>query len=286
MTLDRLAVSLETKIAEGEYGIIFAGKVRIGTESRVAAIKQPKPLHRARFALEMKLMSEIDVAGGHKYNIVKVLGFVEGDDPLLVLEFHRLGSLESYFARMKRVDSGSSTKPTCSQLTKYGLDVARAMGFLEARHFVHRDLAARNVLLTDDYVCKLTDFGLSRSTASKGYYRASDCSPQVPCRWMAPETLDRSVSTIESDRWSFAVLLWEIFSLGEWPYAKISENSEILKHIQEEGRRLSKPAVCPDKIYQLMLRCWSNDPNERPPFDQIYNELDLAQATTKSQYRK
>ena len=45
------------------------------------------------------------------------------------------------------------------------------MGFLETNLIVHRDLAARNVLLTSKKQCKVADFGLSRNTAGKDYYR-------------------------------------------------------------------------------------------------------------------
>ena len=105
-------------------------------------------------------------------------------------------------------------------------DVAAAMAFLETSLIVHRDLAARNVLLTTDMVCKIADFGLSRNTGGKDYYRRNANSAPIPVRWMAPETLTHDVSTLSSDRWSFGVLMWEMHTFGERPYAGM-QNKEV-----------------------------------------------------------
>ena len=88
---------------------------------------------------------------------------------------------------------------------------------------------------------------------------------------MAIETLDENVSTIESDRWSFGVLLWEIYSLAARPYAGV-QNYEIATHVRE-GHRLEKPALCPDHAYALMLRCWDAEAANRPAFATLAVEI-------------
>ena len=93
-------------------------------------------------------------------------------------------------------------------------------------------------------------------------------------RWMAPETLGFNLSTIESDRWSFAVLLWEIFTLCARPYAGVT-NSEILEHVNQ-GHRLHQPDACPADVYELMQGCWAADPKRRPAFAQISRVLATA----------
>lgn len=84
---------------------------------------------------------------------------------------------------------------------------------------------------------------------------------------MAPETLDDNVSTIMSDRWSFGVLLWEIYSIAIRPYAGMA-NHEIAGHIRA-GRRLEQPQLCPNSVYALMLQCWSATPADRPVFSNL-----------------
>ena len=158
----------------------------------------------------------------------------------------------------------------------FGHEIALAMLFLEQHSLLHRDLAARNILLATNndhsqqqkqaMSCKLADFGLSRLTETEYYRRTSTSSP-VAVRWMATETLDDNVSTIESDRWSFGVLLWEIYTFGIRPYAGLA-NHEIADHIRL-GHRLKQPPACPDELYTVMKECWSQNPQSRPHFSQL-----------------
>ena len=71
---------------------------------------------------------------------------------------------------------------------------------------------------------------------------------------MAPESvLDRKYS-LKSDVWSFGVLLWEIFSIGNQPYSGMSAESTI--SAVARGHRMERPEMCPDDMYALMLDDW------------------------------
>lgn len=64
--------------------------------------------------------------------------------------------------------------------------------------------------------------------------------------------------------WAFGVVLWEIGTLGRFPYQGI-DNSGILPFLLDGGR-LQKPDNCSDKLYQVMLSCWEENPLKRPSF--------------------
>ena len=82
--------------------------------------------------------------------------------------------------------------------------------------YIHRDLAARNVLLADDNVVKICDFGLAKDCYKYGSAYKKKTDGPVPVKWMAIESLTHKVYTTKSDVWSYGVLLWELFTLGEY----------------------------------------------------------------------
>lgn len=156
------------------------------------------------------------------------------------------------------------------ELIEWCQDVAKAMAWLEKNDFFHGDLAARNVLLRredESIVAKISDFGLA-TYADKDYV---DISRPVPFRWCAPEIIiEKNPMNLASDCWAFGVFMWEVFSLGGEPWGLMT-NQYIAEVISDE--RMSKPRKCHDEIYELMLDCWTLDPNGRPSFRTIRKRL-------------
>uniref|UniRef100_A0A8C2H209 receptor protein-tyrosine kinase n=1 Tax=Cyprinus carpio TaxID=7962 RepID=A0A8C2H209_CYPCA len=152
-------------------------------------------------------------------------------------------------------------------LLSFSYQVAKGMDFLTSKNCIHRDLAARNVLLTQGRVAKICDFGLARDITRDSSYvlRGNAC---LPVKWMSPESLFACVYTFESDVWSYGILLWEIFSLGNTPYPGIPVGSTYYKMIQD-GYRMSEPEFAPIEVYEVMRWCWSADPLKRPTFKKL-----------------
>lgn len=84
---------------------------------------------------------------------------------------------------------------------------------------------------------------------------------------MSPESILFRKFTIESDVWSFGVVLWEIFTYGKQPWFELS-NSEVITAVSD-GQLLRRPDNCPDEVYQVMLSCWKA-PNERATMNQLH----------------
>ncbi|KAK4818448.1 hypothetical protein QYF61_013135 [Mycteria americana] len=233
---------------------------------------------------EMEMMKMI---GKHK-NIINLLGACTQDGPLYVLvEYASKGNLREYL-RARRPPGMDYSFDTCKlpeeQLTFKDLvscayQVARGMEYLASQKCIHRDLAARNVLVTEDNVMKIADFGLARDVHNIDYYKKTT-NGRLPVKWMAPEALFDRVYTHQSDVWSFGVLLWEIFTLGGSPYPGIPV--EELFKLLKEGHRMDKPANCTHDLYMIMRECWHAIPSQRPTFKQLVEDLDRVLTVTST----
>ncbi|KAL4649213.1 vascular endothelial growth factor receptor 3 isoform X1 [Arapaima gigas] len=176
----------------------------------------------------------------------------------------------------EKVDDLWKTPLTVEDLICYSFQVARGMEFLASRKCIHRDLAARNILLSENNVVKICDFGLARDIyKDPDYVRKGNA--RLPLKWMAPESIFDKVYTSQSDVWSFGVLLWEIFSLGASPYPGIQIDEEFCRRLKD-GTRMRAPENASPEIYRIMLACWQGEPRERPTFPALVEILgDLLQ---------
>uniref|UniRef100_A0A4W6E6W1 receptor protein-tyrosine kinase n=1 Tax=Lates calcarifer TaxID=8187 RepID=A0A4W6E6W1_LATCA len=152
-------------------------------------------------------------------------------------------------------------------LMRFSYQVAQGLDFLSTRNCIHRDVAARNVLLTHRRVAKICDFGLARDIRNDDSYIVQG-NARLPVKWMAPESIFQCVYTVQSDVWSYGVLLWEIFSLGKSPYPNVAVDTNFYKMIKD-GRHMAQPDFAPAEMYQLMTLCWSLEPTDRPTFNTI-----------------
>jgi len=193
--------------------------------------------------------------------------------PFLVLEYADNGDLLKFLRDHKQRgrEKGSIGTPyaglSYADLTKFAYQIACGMVFLSENKIVHRDLAARNILVSSDYTMKISDFGLSKE---KDYYIARRAT-KLPWKWMAIESIQDHKSNVYTDVWSFGVTMWEIFSLGNQPYP--TRNPEDVRNFLEAGNRLDRPQYASRQIYQIMRDCWKAQPEQRPRFRDLADDL-------------
>ncbi|KAF4796561.1 hypothetical protein TURU_082759 [Turdus rufiventris] len=270
-------LNLHKLLGSGAFGEVYEGTAVLADgsgESKVAVktLKKGATDHeKSEFLKEAHLMSKFD----HPH-ILKLLGVCLLNEPqYLILELMEGGDLLSYL-RGARKKKFQSPLLRVTDLLDICLDVCKGCVYLEKMHFIHRDLAARNCLVSEkEYgrssrIVKIGDFGLARDVYKNDYYRKRG-EGLLPVRWMAPESLIDGVFTSRSDVWAFGVLVWEILTLGQQPYPGFS-NTEVLHHVQSGGR-LESPNNCPDDLCDLMTRCWSQEPHNRPTFSSIHDKL-------------
>ncbi|XP_031620285.1 tyrosine-protein kinase Fer isoform X1 [Contarinia nasturtii] len=253
-------VILLDKIGRGNFGDVY--KARLKSSKNEVAVKTCRMTlpdeQKRKFLQEGRILKQYD----HP-NIVKLIGICVQKQPIMiVMELVHGGSLLSF---LRKNNATLNTK----QLIGMCRDAAAGMRYLESKNCIHRDLAARNCLIGYENIVKISDFGMSREEEE---YIVSDGMKQIPIKWTAPEALNFGKYTSLCDVWSYGILIWEIFSKGDTPYAGMS-NSRARERI-DAGYRMPAPECATPEIYRLMLKCWAYEPDTRPHFDEIYTIVD------------
>ncbi|XP_078382442.1 muscle, skeletal receptor tyrosine-protein kinase-like [Oculina patagonica] len=269
-------------LGSGNFGLVFLGKAYGLLEGKddaelLVAVKTLKEGSSTEtkedFFQEVALMSLL-----HHENIVELLAVSTDEEPYgMIFEFMDLGDLNQYLRKAGPFFEGDEKERvtmTPEDLMSISLQCAAGMEHLQTLRFVHRDLATRNCLvgtgLDTALIVKIADFGMSRDIYASDYYKVEG-KAVLPIRWMPPEALLLGKFTLESDIYSFGVLLWEIYTLALQPYYGYT-NEEVLEFIKK-GVHLGQPDDCPDHVFQIMKSCWHKEVSQRPNFTLMIAQL-------------
>lgn len=213
---------------------------------------------RSEILREADAMAMLDHA-----NIVRLYGIVVTTPIMLVMEIASLGPLNKFLRKHPNFQP--------MRIMSMVLQIAKGMEYLEKVRFVHRDLAARNVLVVDEENVKISDFGMSRAIAGNSDYYRAESAGRWPLKWYAPECIYYAKFDSKSDVWSFGVTAWEAFSYGAKPYQGL-KGQEIMQML-EHNHRLECPDKCPRPLFDIIYRCWSWKPEDRPTFAELVTSI-------------
>ena len=302
---DKAKVKYIKQLGQGNFGVVFQGEATgliEGENETIVAVKTLKEeLKEAivSFIHEVKLMFSFD----HP-NVLKIYAVCMEDPPFYMLtEFMDKGDLSKFLRdnassfqrrylnpsiRRSRTESNISNDPaalTATQLTDVCKQIAAGMEYLSGKKHIHRDLACRNCLVKSEgdsesgLTIKIGDFGMSHNLYSQSYFRVKGHAV-LPIRWMAPESVTYGKFTTAGDVYSFGVVMWEVFSFAMQPYFG-KTNDEVADAIRK-GHLLSRPADCPQQIYEIMLQCWNGEPDARPDFAELHSNLNECRSSVSS----
>jgi serine/threonine protein kinase len=152
---------------------------------------------------------------------------------------------------------------TSSDVFIFSQQISSAMECLSRQGMIHKDLSCRNIYITNAKVLKLTSFGIVKDRPHQEVYYNGE-----PLRWMAMESILGSSYSSASDVWSFGIVLWELITLGDFPYEHVM-NEDLLSFLMS-GKRLDIPVGCSNEFFSILQSCWQNDPNRRPTFSHLH----------------
>ncbi|KAI9165754.1 hypothetical protein LWI28_019850 [Acer negundo] len=284
----------EALLGEGVYGRVYKGWIDEKTltpsewgTGMVVAIKLWNPKSIQAFE---QWQSEVNILGRRYHpNLVELLGYCWEDEMLvLVYEFMQKGSLKNHLFQRNAIKTLS-----WDIRLKIAIGAARGLLFLHAleRQIIYRDFKSSVILLDANYNPKISDFGLAKLGPSGD-------KTHVTTRMMgtygyaAPEYIQTGHLNAKSDVYSFGVVLLELLTgfkavdtsrpkdyLVEWLKPIFSQNWRLqtIMDVRMEGQHSSKVT---SQAAQLILKCLSIDPKDRPSMKEVMEVLVQIQAMT------
>ncbi|CAA0395992.1 unnamed protein product [Arabidopsis thaliana] len=270
--------SLTNKIGEGGFGVVYKGHLPDGLEIAVKRLSIHSGQGNAEFKTEVLLMTKLQ----HK-NLVKLFGFsIKESERLLVYEFIPNTSLDRFLfdpIKQKQLDWEK----------RYNIIVGVSRGLLylhEGSEFpiIHRDLKSSNVLLDEQMLPKISDFGMARQFDF-------DNTQAVTRRvvgtygYMAPEYAMHGRFSVKTDVYSFGVLVLEIITgkrnsglgLGEgtdlptfaWQNWIEGTSMELIDPVLLQTHDKKESMQC----LEIALSCVQENPTKRPTMDSVVSML-------------
>lgn len=295
--IDRNSLKFVRKLGQGQFGEVWEG---LWNNTTPVAIKTLKPgtMDPKDFLTEAQIMKKL-----RHPKLVQLYAVCTMEEPIYIItELMKNGSLLEYL-------QGKGRNMKLAQLIDMAAQIAAGMAYLESQNYIHRDLAARNILVGENNIVKIADFGLARLIKEDEY--EARVGARFPIKWTAPEAANYSKFSIKSDVWSFGILLTELVTYGRIPYPGMT-NAEVLIQV-DHGYRMPCPtgkfslhiyflsifnssdsvtdllvsfSGCPPTLYDIMLECWNKDPLKRPTFETLQWKLEDFFTLEGSEYKE
>ncbi|XP_020152077.1 wall-associated receptor kinase 1 [Aegilops tauschii subsp. strangulata] len=270
-------------IGKGGFGEVYKGRL----DNKEVAIKKPingSVLENDQFANEVIIQSQVI----HK-NIVKLIGCcLEVDAPMLVYEFITQGSLhDNLHNNNNKVALNLDTRLSIAAQSADGLAYMHSKANIR---ILHGDVKPANILLDDNFVPKISDFGISRLIARDKQHTGSVIGDM---NYMDPVYLQEGLLTEKSDVYSFGVVILELISSK---MAIRSDNNSLVKSFLEANKKQKKATEFFDKeiampedlelldsLAVMAVECLSLDVDQRPTMMEVAERLHILSRSRKMQ---
>ena len=241
------------KIGEGGMSEVF--KARCNKLNRFVAVKILKKEFCNNPEIVEKFKGEATaIAALSDNNIVNILDVGTQDDiNYIVMEYVKGKTLKDVIKQVGKMnyETGISV----------AIQIARALDCAHRNKIIHRDVKPQNILVTEDGVMKVTDFGIAKSSTSSTITNTSTIMGSA--HYLSPEQAKGSFIDCRTDLYSLGVVLYEMVT-GTVPFQADSAVTIALKHIQEEvvpPKKLN--SKIPDSLNKLILKAMEKEPSKR-----------------------
>ncbi|GMN44420.1 hypothetical protein TIFTF001_013615 [Ficus carica] len=278
--INKMTTGFKDKLGQGGYGSVYKGKLRSGRPVAIKMLSSSKA-NGEDFINEVATIGRI-----HHVNVVQLVGFcVEGSKRALVYDFMPKGSLDKHIFSYE-----GTTSLSCDKMLEISLGVACGIEYLHRgceMQILHFDIKPHNILLDENFVPKVSDFGLARLCPPDKNV-VSLTAARGTMGYIAPELFYKNIGGVsyKADVYSFGMLLMEMASqrknlnaaaarssqiyFPSWVYDQFSKGKNIveMEDIAEEDSETVK------KMVIVALWCIQLKPSDRPSMSKVIEMLE------------
>ncbi|XP_068955613.1 proto-oncogene serine/threonine-protein kinase mos [Petaurus breviceps papuanus] len=275
------------KLGSGGFGSVYKGTYR----GLTVAIKQVKKCSKNRLASRQSFWAELNVARLCHKNVVRVVAA----STCTPSGYNSLGTIIMEYGghtTLHDVIYGASSAPydreprvgeplDLGRCLQYSLDVVSGLLFLHSQGIAHLDLKPANILIGEQEVCKIGDFGCSQRIEDLLALSAHHCHLGGTYTHRAPEILKGEAVTGKADIYSFAITLWQMVT-KEVPYS--GDHQYILYAVVAYNLRppltssVFTASLPGQRLEHIIRCCWTADTLVRPSSDLLLGDLNSLHA--------
>lgn len=258
------------KVGEGGMALVY--KARCQLLNRYVAIKilRPEFIADEEFIKKFKRESMASASLSHP-NIVGIYDVGEEDDIYyIVMEYIHGKTLKEYIKEKGKLDTMEAI--SIAKQISYGLEHAHKNGV------VHRDIKPQNIMITDDKIIKVADFGIARASSTVTMTNTGRVMGSV--HYFSPEQARGGYSDHRTDIYSLGVVMYEMIA-GRLPYDADSPITVALKHIQESViEPIEVDPSIPKALNDIVMKAMQKDMSKRyQNIRDLIGDLELAQSS-------
>lgn len=268
-------------LGKGGFGTVYAGMI-LSTGTKVA-VKQLESVKQG----DKEFRSEVAIMGGiHHYNLLRLIGFcAQGAHRLLVYEYMENGSLDRWLF----CDPDTQMPLSWDLRCKIAVGAARGLAYLHEhcrKRILHLDIKPQNILLDENFVPKVADFGLSRLIGREDSHVMTNVRGTPG--YLAPEWVKEGKIDQKCDVYSFGMLLMEITSgrrnvdhraeseeqiyYPEWAFEQAQEG--LLNKLTNATLETEEDRIQLKRMINTAFLCILQNPASRPSMETVVQMLE------------
>ncbi|MCR1898165.1 Stk1 family PASTA domain-containing Ser/Thr kinase [Irregularibacter muris] len=243
------------EVGQGGMAIVYRAKDQLLNRFVAVKILRQEFIHDEQFIKKFKRESQAAASLSHP-NVVNIYDVgVQENIHYIVMELVKGKTLKEYIVENKKL--------SWEKAVDIAIQIASALDHAHKNHIIHRDIKPHNIIITNDNMAKVTDFGIARAITSSTLTQVEDTMGSV--HYFSPEQARGGFVNEKSDLYSLGIVLYEMV-IGEVPFNGETSVSVALQHLQGELMApIEKNNTIPEGLNEIIMRLLKKNSEERYP---------------------